>query len=207
MGLMLNAKKKREEKAKRIFVDGIPHIWVEGYKGTNKDMCCRGFQYELNKEFVCEGKASKCENGFHFCTYLGQVIDNWYHFDGNNRYFKVKALIPLEDSKYKEDKYAAKKIILLEEVGYKQLERYIKEECPSVKSEEDWIRCKEIGYEEFCKGKFKTEMSKYGYSETFIDVLFDDKGGRYCDELIQKAKAFYEEKVSKDLAVYMLMSY
>lgn len=207
MGLKLNAKKKREEKAKRIFVDGIPHIWVDGYKGTDKDMCCRGYQYELNKEFVCEGKASKCNNGFHFCTYLGQVIDNWYRFDGNNRYFKVKALIPLEDSKYNEDKYAAKKIILVEEVGYSQLERYIKEKCPLVKSEKDWIKCKENGYEEFCKEIFRTEMSKYGYSETFIDVLFNDKGSDYCDEVIQKAKAFYDEKVSKDLAVYMLMSY
>ena len=207
MGMMLNAKKRREEKKNRVFVNGIPHVWVEGYKGTDKDMRCRSFQYELNKEFECEGKASKCNNGFHFCTYLGQVIDHWYHFDGNNRYFKVKALIPLEDSKYEEDKYAAKKIILLEEVGYNQLERYIKEKCPSVKSEEDWIKCKKDGYEEFCKNIFRTEMSKYGYSETFIDVLFDDKGEDYCDELIQKAKAFYEEKVSKDLAVYMLMSY
>ena len=23
-------------------------VWVEGYKGTDKDMCCRGYQYELD---------------------------------------------------------------------------------------------------------------------------------------------------------------
>lgn len=205
--MMLNAKKRREEKKNIVFVNDIPHVWVEGYKGTDENMCCRGYQYELNKEFECEGEVSKCNNGFHFCTYLGQVIDHWYHFDDNNRYFKVRALIPLEDSKYEENKYAAKKIIFLEEVGYSKLEKYIKEKYVLVKSEEDWIKCKEVGYEDFCKNFFKTEMSKYGYSDTFIDVLFDNKGEDYCDDLIQKAKAFYEEKVSKDLAVYMLMSY
>ncbi len=206
MGLKLTAKKRKEERAKTVFVDGIPHIWVEGYKGTDKDMCCRGYQYELNKEFVCDGKASICNNGFHFCTYLGQVIENWYSFDGNNRYFKVKALIPLEDTKSGREKFAAKKIILLEEVGYKQLEKYIHEKCPIIKTEEDWMVCRESGYTEFCKNIFKTEMSKFGYSETFIDILFDEKGEKYCDSVIKKAKAFYEEKVSKDLAVYMLMS-
>ena len=207
MGLMLNAKKKREEKSKQVFVNGVPHIWVEGYKGTDENMCCRGFQYEFNKEFVCEGKVSICHNGFHFCTYLGQVIKNYYNFDIKNRYFKVRALIPLEYLEYKKDRYAAKKIILLEEIGYDQLEKYIKKEYPLITSEEDWIKCKEIGYEEFCRNNFKNEMYKYGYSETFIDVLFDDKGSRYCNEMIKKAKAFHEEKVSKDLAVFMLISY
>ena len=140
-------------------------------------------------------------------SFYGQVIENYYRFNGNNRYFKVKALVPIEDTKCRDDKFAAKKIILLEEVGYKQLEKYIKKECPIVKSEEDWLRCREIGYSEFCKTTFNVEMSKYGYSETFIDVLFDDKGEDYCNDLIKKAKAFYEEKVSKDLAVYMLMNY
>ena len=204
---MLNGKKRRELKSKTVYVNGIAHIWVEGFKGTDENMCCREFQYELNKEFVCEGKVSICKNGFHFCTYLGQVINYHYKLNIKNRYFKVKALIPLEDSKHKEDKYVAKKIILLEEIGYDQLEKYIRAEYPSITSEEDWIKCKEIGYEEFCRNNFKKEMFKYGYSETFIDVLFDDKGYRYCNDMIQKAKAFHEENVSKDLAVYMLISY
>lgn len=206
MGLKLTASKRREEKNKKIFIDGLPYVWVEGYKGTHQDMTCRGYQYEINKEFECEGKVDVCRNGFNFCTYLNEVIDNYYSFDGNNRYFKVRALIPLKDSKEKKDKYAAKKIILTEEVGYKQLERYIKEYCPLVKSEEDWTNCCKLGYKEFVRDIFKTEMTQYGYSETFIDVLFDDYDEDDCCEIIKKAKAFYEEKVSKDLAVYMLMN-
>lgn len=208
MGLRLTVNKRKEEKNKKVFIDGLPYVWVEGYKGTNQDMTCRDYQYELNKEFECEGKVDVCRNGFHFCTYLSEVIENYYNFDGNRKYFKVKALIPLSDSKEKKEKYAAKKIILTEEVGYKQLEKYIQKHCPLVKSEEDWIECNKIGgYTEFVRNIFKTEMTQYGYSETFIDVIFDDNNENRCYDLLKKAKAFYEEKVSKDLAVYMLMSY
>lgn len=207
MGLKITASKRQEDKKKKVFVDGLPYIWVEGYKGTDKNMCCRGYQYELNKEFVHDGKVSVCSSGFHFCKHLSDVIKNYYNFDGNNKFFKVKALIPLADSKNDLDKYAAKKIIFIEEVSYEQLKRYIEEQCPLVKSEDDWQECSKIGYEEFCKKIFESEMFKYGYSKTFIDVLFDDKGTEYCNDIINKAKAFYEENVSKDLAVYMLMSY
>lgn len=207
MGLKITVSKRKEENNKKVFIDGLPYIWVDGYKGTDRDMRCRGYQYEIGKEFECNGNIRICNNGFHFCTYLSDVIDRYYDFDGNNRFFKVKALIPFDDSKTDKVKYAAKKIIFLEEVGYKQLERYIVKYCPLIKTEEEWIECSKLGYTEFVRNRFKTEMSKFGYSDTFIDVLFDDKGESRCDDVIQKARAFYEENVSKDLSVYMLMQF
>lgn len=117
MGIKMTAKKRKEERDKKVYVGGRPYIWMDGYKGTDENMCCRGLQYELNKEFTCNGVPKRCDNGFHFCKHLGQVINNYYEFNGYNRYFKVKALVPLDDSRYEESKYAAKKIIFLEEVG------------------------------------------------------------------------------------------
>jgi len=42
---------------------------VKGFKGFNKDMTCRGFQYEAGKDYVHEGKVQACNSGFHFCEH------------------------------------------------------------------------------------------------------------------------------------------
>ena len=41
---------------------------IRSYKGFNKDMTCRNFQYEEGKEFETE-RAEVCESGFHACEY------------------------------------------------------------------------------------------------------------------------------------------
>ena len=41
---------------------------IKTYKGFNKDMTCRGFQYEEGKEYETD-KAEVCETGFHACEY------------------------------------------------------------------------------------------------------------------------------------------
>ena len=41
---------------------------ITTYKGFNKDMTCRDFQYEEGKEYETE-KAEACNSGFHACEY------------------------------------------------------------------------------------------------------------------------------------------
>lgn len=41
---------------------------MKTYKGFNKDMTCRGFQYEEGKEYT-QDKAKVCDTGFHACKY------------------------------------------------------------------------------------------------------------------------------------------
>ena len=40
---------------------------MKTYKGFNKDMTCRGFQYEEGKKYIHEGEVSVCNSGFHAC--------------------------------------------------------------------------------------------------------------------------------------------
>jgi hypothetical protein len=100
-------------------------IWVEGYKGTDKNMRCRDFQYELGKQFDVdkEKEVNACHNGFHLCLDLNDVFE-YYPIGKSNRFFKVKALVHKADKedygKYfmwnKNDKLAAKSIIFTEEL-------------------------------------------------------------------------------------------
>lgn len=41
---------------------------IKSYKGFNKDMTCRGFQYKEGKEYE-EETADVCNSGFHACEH------------------------------------------------------------------------------------------------------------------------------------------
>ena len=54
------------------------------YKGTDKDMKCRGFQFDLGKEYV-EEEAKLCDKGFHGCEY---PLDVFAHYaPADSRFF------------------------------------------------------------------------------------------------------------------------
>ena len=61
-----------------------------GYKGFDKDMKCRGFQYETGKEYECNEPVKLCESGFHFCEYPHEVFA-YYPAGNNNRFAIVEA--------------------------------------------------------------------------------------------------------------------
>ena len=59
----------------------LPPGWakVYGYKAFESGLKCRGFQYELGKDFKHDGAIRLCESGFHFCKSLGEVY-SYYNF-------------------------------------------------------------------------------------------------------------------------------
>ena len=43
---------------------------IKAYKAFNSDLTCKGFQYEVGKEYHHKGKLELCESGFHACPKL-----------------------------------------------------------------------------------------------------------------------------------------
>ena len=52
---------------------------MKAYKAFNKDLKCRGFQFEVGKEYKHEGEIILCERGFHACENISNVF-NFYSF-------------------------------------------------------------------------------------------------------------------------------
>lgn len=50
---------------------------MKGFKGFDRNLCCRGFQYEVGKTYEMEEDPVICERGFHFCESLLDV-DSYY---------------------------------------------------------------------------------------------------------------------------------
>ena len=61
---------------------------IRGFKGFDKDLKCRGFQYEVGKDYKQEGKAKCCESGFHFCENPFDVLG--YYSPSDSRYCEVE---------------------------------------------------------------------------------------------------------------------
>ena len=78
---------------------------IKTYKGFNKDMTCRNFQYEEGKEYVTK-KAEACECGFHACEYPLDVFS--YYPPGTSVYHEVEQSGDFDKSD--SDKVASTKI-------------------------------------------------------------------------------------------------
>ena len=85
------------------------------YKGFDKDLKCRDFQYEIGKTYE-EPTADLCKSGFHACEYPLDVFN--YYAPGNmSRYCDVD-LNELSDERSSDDsKCCGKKIAVKAEIG------------------------------------------------------------------------------------------
>jgi hypothetical protein len=101
------------------------------YKGTDKDMKCRGFQFDLGKEYV-EEEAKLCDKGFHGCEY---PLDVFAHYAPADSRFFVADLDGVTDEEKGDSKRAGTKIKLRAEIGIagivKAAVEYIKERAES----------------------------------------------------------------------------
>ena len=83
------------------------------YKGFDKDLKCRGYQYEEGKEYVHEGGVKACEGGFHACENPFDVFD-FYAPNEFHRFCEVEG----SGKEDKQDKKSCfEKIKIVAEIG------------------------------------------------------------------------------------------
>ena len=101
------------------------------YKATDKDMKCRGFQYELGKTAEVDGDIELCKNGLHACEMPLDVLGYYAPGDGS-RYFEAE-LEDVSDEKGNDTERFGKKLTLSAEIGIPGLVKaqveYVKAQC------------------------------------------------------------------------------
>ena len=81
---------------------------MKTYKGFNKDMTCRDFQYEEGKEYEATGEIKCCNNGFHACE---DPLDCFnYYAPGQSVYHEVEQSGEISKNIDSDSKVASSKI-------------------------------------------------------------------------------------------------
>ena len=91
---------------------------MKAYKGFDKEMKCRGFQYKSGKEYETE-KAELCKTGFHACEAPLNVFDYYPPGEGS-RYCEVD-LEGVTDEREDDTKICGTKISVGAEIGIRGL--------------------------------------------------------------------------------------
>ena len=102
---------------------------LKTYKAFDKDLSCRGFKYEVGKEYEETGDIKACEKGFHACPYPLDVFG--YYAPAGARFCEVEQSGKIDDSE--SDKVCSSKIRIGAELDIRGLVKaavsYVKERC------------------------------------------------------------------------------
>ena len=174
------------------------YVWVKGFKGTDKDMRCQDYQYELGKQFDLDEDVEPvvCSKGFHFCKGLENVFRHYKIGDGH-RFFEVEALVRKSDldpkkkdyakyanvawslyhtSSHYDDKYAAKSIRFIRELSADEVLESVTDSEIRGWTEEQKKRAMETSINVVRRDIRAFELCAAGYSPVFSKYISIDEG-------------------------------
>jgi hypothetical protein len=91
---------------------------ITSFKGFDKNLQCRGFQFELGKTFIHEGDVRACNSGFHACEYPLGVFN--YYSPAKSRFAVVEQTGELSRGGG-DSKVSSRAIHIKEEIGIQAL--------------------------------------------------------------------------------------
>ncbi len=128
---------KTKQKPKPVQTGAPDGEVIVAFKGFDKDLKCRGYQFEIGKTYTHDGDVAICERGFHACT---DPMDVWkYYGPGNSRFAMVEMSGAL-DRHVDDSKLASASITIKGELS---LPEFIARAVDCILSRVDWKSAKE----------------------------------------------------------------
>ena len=91
---------------------------MKAYKGFNRDMTCRGFQFEEGKTYEHQGDVKLCASGFHACE---DPMDCLRYYDPCESVYHEVELDGVSDERNEDTKVVGKKIRIGERMSIKSI--------------------------------------------------------------------------------------
>lgn len=192
-------------------------VWVTGYKGTDRDMKCRNYQYEMGKlhQMPEDEAVIDCASGFHLCLNMNDVA-KYYEIGDGHRYFEVQALVRkkhydkygMPDSECRgwftlsfedpiRDKLAAKSIVFTRELT---IDEILKDTKAAEWDDEYKQMTIEKGIKKTINIIHARELATLGYSEAFAQYISEN--GKY--EVAKQVAS--QKELSMDMKVLCILS-
>lgn len=145
------------------------------YKGFDKDLKCRGFQYKEGETYVYDQEISLCNRGFHFCSNLKDVF---YHYskNGQNKFAIVE--IP-EDGKIliSSNKCCSNKLKVVKVLKEIEIEEILEKEKRDYEDEKvyclDLVRKLQSKYNMIIGGSVSLYLNGYNLNRDAKSIDFD----------------------------------
>ena len=155
------------------------------YKGTDKNMQCRGKQYVLGKKEVADG-AIRCGNkGFHSCEAPFDVLRYYPNINGN-RFFEAEAGGKIDKAENDDTKLASSELTLKSEINFAGLVKaqieYTRKKSNAGTADGDWSNLVG-GYKSNLLGGYESNLVG-GYKSNLLGGNWSNLVGGYKSNLL-----------------------
>ncbi len=140
---------------------------MKGYKAFNNDLTCLGYQFTIDEPHIFDDTPILCEQGFHFCTTLEDVVK--YYCLSDMRVFEIEASGIITDAKDDCSKRACNEIRLVKEITLHEVMLSI------TKSEWAYRWARNIGNEDIMIDKINESEWAYTWATVIgnQDIMID----------------------------------
>jgi hypothetical protein len=133
---------------------------IKAYKGFDKDLKCKEFQYEIGEKYKHDGEVKACKSGFHACENPFDVLE--YYGDIDCRFCEVEQSGVLSQET---NKIASSEIKIVSEIGFAGLFKAGVEWIKKITNPQEIIKNTKVG-----DGDSQCNYAKIGSSSDYAQI-------------------------------------